>query len=599
MRYSKFEIKKYKGIEKLVLDLDSIPVLNIFTLVGLNESGKTTILEAINSFQNPAKDNNELIPKSKRSNFNDSITIKAHLKADSEDIIAINDFLKSQGYRLAKDITEFTVENVLKYLSSSYQKSNAIWQMGLFVLPINSKSKKALDLYKTNEPVWQKLIDYIRANLLPKIVYYPNFLFNFPNAIYLEEREGEPEEARFYRNVVQDVLNSLNQDLNIKTHLVDRKVNGTKNDLENIEKVLSDMAGMITQSVFTAWGRISGIKTSGFSVVLGNDIKIDLEGRQYIEMKIKEGTDSYYIRERSLGFRWFFAFLLFTLFRKHRGGEVDNTLFLLDEPASNLHQTGQKELLGSFEQLTEGSMVIYSTHSHHLINPKWLSGTFIVKNKGLDPSGKNLNDFNATKTDIDAERYFSFVSHNPNEETHFKPILDVLEYAPSALESVPNIVITEGKFDFYTFLYFKEIILKYKPKLYLYPGAGRDKHDRIIALYLAWGKPFIVLLDGDNPGLKSQVKYKKDFGTIVDNKIFTLADIDANFNLATEELFTNEELLGVIQKVFPKETSYNKSMFNSALQQLYINNEVFVFSNETKAKIEKILDFMSKRISDL
>jgi len=56
-------------------------------------------------------------------------------------------------------------------------------------------------------------------------------------------------------------------------------------------------------------------------------------------------------------------------------------LFLLDEPASNLHSTAQAQLLKSFEKLPS---LIYTTHSHHMINPKWLEGTYVVKNEGLN-----------------------------------------------------------------------------------------------------------------------------------------------------------------------------------------------------------------------
>jgi predicted ATP-dependent endonuclease of OLD family len=50
MRFIGFEIENFKGIQKSSLDFSKVPHANIFTLVGLNESGKTTILEAINSF---------------------------------------------------------------------------------------------------------------------------------------------------------------------------------------------------------------------------------------------------------------------------------------------------------------------------------------------------------------------------------------------------------------------------------------------------------------------------------------------------------------------------------------------------------------------
>ena len=49
MRFKSFEIRNFRGIEHAKLDL--IPSgAGIFTLIGLNESGKTTILEAISTF---------------------------------------------------------------------------------------------------------------------------------------------------------------------------------------------------------------------------------------------------------------------------------------------------------------------------------------------------------------------------------------------------------------------------------------------------------------------------------------------------------------------------------------------------------------------
>ncbi|GFO97543.1 hypothetical protein ig2599ANME_1747 [groundwater metagenome] len=53
MKFTEFKIKNFKGIEDITINLDKSPNANIYTLVGLNESGKTTILEAINLF-NPS-----------------------------------------------------------------------------------------------------------------------------------------------------------------------------------------------------------------------------------------------------------------------------------------------------------------------------------------------------------------------------------------------------------------------------------------------------------------------------------------------------------------------------------------------------------------
>lgn len=603
MKYLEFEVHNFKGINKLNLKIDHIPHLNIFTLVGLNESGKTTILEAINYFQNSSGDPNELIPKSKRANFNDKIIIKATLMPSDEDEQKIRDFARNNGFLIDQKIGGFSIKHSYPFSKSTYDasKMEKLWSINLSGIPKKSRSKKSTQLLSYNRDIWLKVVDFIREKLVPKIVYYPNFLFDFPTAIYLEQFEGEGQEQEFYRNVLQDVLDTLNQDLLLKDHLVDRKKAGGKNDLANIEKVLNDMAGIMTKLVFEAWVKISNIKTSNISVTLGNDIKTDPQGRLFIEIKIKEGTDSYYVGERSLGFRWFFAFLLFTQFRKHRSSEVGNMLFLLDEPASNLHQTGQQELLNSLEQLTDGSMVIYSTHSHHLINPKWLSGAFIVTNKGLNPDAKALtDDFNATKTNIAVERYYTFVANHPDEQTHYKPILDVLDYKPGKLENIPNIIITEGKFDFYTFNYFQDYVFKPNPKekLNFYPGAGKDKHDDIIALYLSWGRDFLVLLDGDPGGKSAKKRYINDFGKAVENEIFTLVDIDNSFDkFTTEDLIPEQERVAFTKTVFPTSRQYKKSEFNSAIQQNYINGVKFSFSKEAKKNIKTVLDFLKTKQS--
>ena len=50
MKIKFFEIKNFKGIDEVRIDFESHPQSNVYTLVGLNESGKTTFLEALNFF---------------------------------------------------------------------------------------------------------------------------------------------------------------------------------------------------------------------------------------------------------------------------------------------------------------------------------------------------------------------------------------------------------------------------------------------------------------------------------------------------------------------------------------------------------------------
>jgi predicted ATP-dependent endonuclease of OLD family len=60
MRYKSFRIQHFKGIKDTTIQFDGIAGAAVFAFVGLNESGKTTVLEAIHSFS-PDTATSELI----------------------------------------------------------------------------------------------------------------------------------------------------------------------------------------------------------------------------------------------------------------------------------------------------------------------------------------------------------------------------------------------------------------------------------------------------------------------------------------------------------------------------------------------------------
>jgi AAA15 family ATPase/GTPase len=102
-------------------------------LVGLNESGKTTILEALNfltyKIENldplnlhgySVKDVHELIPISKRSNFNGKILIKMGFQLDEKDKDKIYNFLDK-----CESVVEKTDnQELIEYCYGHYSNSN-------------------------------------------------------------------------------------------------------------------------------------------------------------------------------------------------------------------------------------------------------------------------------------------------------------------------------------------------------------------------------------------------------------------------------------------------------------------------------------------
>ncbi|WNZ48955.1 AAA family ATPase [Leptolyngbya boryana CZ1] len=608
MRYTAFTISNFKGIQKLKLDLDSDPASKIFTLVGLNESGKTTIMEALSFFYENIRDVNEsalmlhpsgiidrhsLIPKNRKDNFTDSTEIEAKVELEKDDIRKLEESLKANGFLSENIDTCMTISFECKFENSSFLERTIYWDSDIYGKEKTKRKKENLEVkHKAWNPAYEVFI-----KMLPPIIYYPNFLFDFPDVIYLENSDNEGKEQAFYRRLLQDVLDSLNNDLNLQTHVIERAKSNKPQDREALISVLNKMGSKITKLVFSDNLSVFRTDTKNQSIIVSYP-ELNVERRlRYVQLQLKDGEDSYYIRERSLGFRWFFTFLLFTQFRVQRSQGNSNLVFLFDEPASNLHQAAQQRLVHALEELTKSSVsVIYSTHSHHLINPYWLESAFIVRNKGLEYDEDGLDSFEPTN--IEVQRYRAFISQYPNQYTYYQPILDVLEYRPSNLEAAADVVMVEGKNDFYTLSYFQEVILKNKKRINLLPGSGSGTLDPVIRLYYAWGRKFIVLLDSDAEGKKQKTRYQNLFNGIIRNRLFEFEDINTSWpNYAMEKLFDPKDLLKIQRLAFPDTEKFSKKLFNTAIQENLINKTYVPLESRTIENFQEVLSFLSDSLT--
>ena len=307
---------------------------------------------------------------------------------------------------------------------------------------------------------------------------------------------------------------------------------------ESASQIKREIGTKLNETIVDPWQSIfpnSPKKT--VEIITGNDAN-----KFYLQIKINEGSSSFYINERSLGFKWFFGFLLSTEFRTARQTESGEYLFLFDEPANNLHQSSQQKLLTLFGNLTNKAKIIYSTHSHYLLNSRLILNTFIIKDEG-----RSTGDEYDYRQNIKAIPYAQFVAKYPDQETYFKPI-------------------------------FRE--------------------------YLANNRNFIAVFDADgdsdNGGIGAKRKYIDAISQELDKNIYVLSDVDITFkDFQTENLFTEIEKLEIQKKTFSNSTVYKKSEFNTAIQELFINKDTFDVSAETIARFKKIFFFVKQKFSDL
>ena len=601
MRYTRFKISNFKGVRDIELNLDRPPRSPVFALVGLNESGKTTILEAIHWLNDDSRyDDHELIPKSELANFNGHIFVEAQIAVSDDDQEEIESQLKEgiSKFYITEPIKSFTVRRQYTYKNSEKTSSTLYWNLNITGKTTRMKVAKPLDPESYR---WQNAIKYIEESMLPPIIYYENFLFDFPDKIYLESKTDSElnRQEKAYRNVIQDVLNSIDRRMKIDSHILERfKSSGSYR--KSLESVLLRLASKMTDEIFNMWQELLKInETGGMEITLGQDLHDDDKG-YFLEVKVKEGDQNFLIRERILGFRWFFAVILFTHFRAFRYKDEKQALFLLDEPASNLHPTAQTKLLEVFENFPNNQDVIYATHSHHMINPKWLSGTFVIKNEAKEYSKVDIT-YHSHKTRITAERYFQFVAKYPNDTDYFRPILDALDYQLSKLEFAPELIVVEGKNDYYTLKYLKEQDYVTTTKGdYIYPGTGKDKVDYLVSLYIGWGRIFIVLLDDDSGGRRTYKRLLKDFGDVLKDRIFRLVNIDNNWKGYTlEELFAESDYTKVMRTIYPVDEQYDKSKFNVALQDCFINRRKVNLHSYTVRRFQKLFDFIEEKMKSI
>ena len=608
MKHTHFHIYNFKGIADIRFDLMSHPQSHVYTLVGLNESGKTTILEAINFVNYHTEttkaldfpgtfdvDSHDLIPISKKANFTDSIFVEAVYNLDYDDEENIRQFCKKElGFQLTKNLGRIVIKRMYQYTDSKIVANKSVW---FWTITLEGKRKGARKpiFLSSQEDEWQPIVAHIRT-LLPSIIYFPNFLFEVPDKIYLELTGNDriAEIHSYYKLILQDILESLDDNLELSRHILLRAKSGDQRQKEHLDAVLLKMGNNITQTIVKQWNQIFGKR------LIGKEIRVSWNEDDkgiYLQMRIRDNNELYKLSERSLGFRWFFAYMLLTQYRGFRKDATGGVLFLLDEPASNLHPSAQSQLLKSFEKL-QGSSIIYTTHSHHMINPAWLEGTYVVKNDGISYEGED-DDYTARNTIITLKRYREFAVEHPDQLTYFKPILDVLDYCPSQLENVPDVVMLEGKNDFYMLKYFTEILLGSSHQLNLMPGGGAGTLDSPIRLYLAWGRDFIVLLDSDDAGTKQRERYINLFGEIVKDRIFTLADIMENWRgKGMEYLIEDEDRKRIQTAIYtqPEGYSFNKTHFNRAIQELYLLKRGIEINENSRKSIEGILGFCADKL---
>lgn len=558
MRYQSFRIQNFKGIKDTTVGLQTIGGANVFAFVGLNESGKTTILEAIHTFS-PDVATSELlggddktsipfterVPRHLLSEFTGDVSVTACVSATQSDIKTIVSRLKTE-HSITVDETEIpsslVFERVQRFSGGDFVKN-------FFTLKTMPRIKSGFQKkWRYPSPEENTIIRNLIFNMAPSVAYFPTFVFDFPEKFFLTNRGGKID--RFYRRVLQDILDADGRGQTIEKDIVRRVRDEAlvlpwtsflsawlgNDDKQKIQQVMDRASAAVTKLVFGRWNKIFGEDAGGKEVVITyniveGEIKDKLGTRTKtnehdveVAFQIKDGTRRFNVNDRSLGFRWFFAFMLFTQFRVARSA-TRPLLFLFDEPASNLHAAAQQRLIDCFPEVATGEhMLAYSTHSHYMIEPKWLEQTFIVTNRADAPIGSIMDEISLDDESLDVQvaTYRFFVNQHPTQTNYFQPVLDRLEVVPSKFDIQQKSIILEGRSDYYALRYVSALVGKASSPLL--PGLGAGTLGPLVALHIGWGLNLLFVVDGDKQGAIEKKRYTEEYG-LAQRSIVTLTDL--------------------------------------------------------------------------
>ncbi|MFL9837997.1 AAA family ATPase [Flavobacterium sp. ST-75] len=310
--------------------------------------------------------------------------------------------------------------------------------------------------------------------------------------------------------------------------------------------------------------RISGVKDIEQTELTYNSTK------HYFEISITDtdGT-TFKVDERSKGALWYLSFLMKTEFRRKKLRlNSGKPIFLIDEPASNLHSTAQQNMIADFQKLVEDTSVIYSTHSQYLISIENIKTTYIIERN----EGK-----------VSSTLWSDYIKKDTSNETYYQPLANLLNIIPNSFD-IPwtKAIITEGPSDLKVLLVMFEVLHpKAKRKFTIYPGTSAQNLSSLISLNIGWSADFKVLLDSDKEGKSAQKKYIEEYN--LDDSIIKILPID---NKKIEGYFTEEE----------KEKLYFLAL-NVEKKKISKKDFATVFSilNSTKEKKKKVKQLLSEK----
>jgi hypothetical protein len=535
VQYEEFIIANYRAITgPLRIDVTRNHLLPI---IGINESGKTTILHAIFAFDS----------------YNDSLNDRGRHLKDTANLYKTGSPSPQITAVIRATVPEF-LESLDSLETAADLRTAARLRRKRRQFPDKITITRDLVTRRYRIDTWPfdagaDFCDRFAREIirhLPYILFFDDFRDSVDERIEI----GDPSKGpKGWLAVMQQLFKSTDKNLSVY-HLPSLEERQRKSVLAKVKKHLNatltrewqnfrlDDSDALEISLEYEAETTTGTEPAATTVAAPTNaapapaaLATTTVVRHYLKLDVIEkdasGDEHYFfVRDRSKGFYWFFNFVMKLEFNPKVLSESDKTIYLLDEPGSYLHASAQAKLCAKLRHLSQRNCVMYCTHSHYLLDPE------LIPLSSIKVADKDANG------DITLVPIHEHHGNVLERRSAFQPVVDALQIKPFLLDlTAQRVILTEGIYDYYAIELFR-----HERSVAALPSVGASSVKFYVSLMLAWRVPFVALWDNDAEGQRAQRDATNIFGTEIAEKHFFLLPGGGRKRRIMQDLFDGADL---------------------------------------------------------
>ena len=567
MKIKRVIIDNFKSIDHIELDFDKVGDSYTKIFVGINESGKSNILEALSYFKVPGENVSFDSYCNQKIEDRDESSILFELELENADIqITITDGIGKKreiGVSLSKITKKVSLSRGANRFTSTYNYDAVLLDANLYI-----KTIQTIDQYRRNRIDSQSIVTGTEKDAKSEPLTIEYILRKYKNDIndYIQKNESvvsvwQPSPDYTLANVN---LNAFSQNIDSNKPLRNIFYLSGYKDKQSIAETISKVSIPKYRSILAS--KLNKAINDYISKVWSNKINIIIEiavtGSLSFLIKdqgVENEHNRFEITERSQGAQQFLSLIL-SLSLESESHERKNELILIDEPEIHLHPSGIRDLGKELLKVGYENYVFLATHSPFIIDKCHRERHYIVKkNKKAITEIVRIKD-----------------SDNIIDDEVLKEAFGINVYQDLLN---PHSILVEGASD--KIILQKAFSLIGREDIGITNGHGTNI-DSIASKMNFDNISVLVVTDDDNDGKKYKDRIIKTGGVFSENNVFTIRDLEG----AIVSQGTIEDVLGV---------DYIKSQF----QKFYMNKfdeELLGFDlDENKPVIPQIIEFLKRK----